>query len=209
MKKTSRLLAVLLAAVMMFGVSAAAAEVAEAAKSYEKFEDVAIYVEIPDTVMYVTTYSPEDAPLYTALAMAGYTYDSFREYMTMNNIKAYGIFLTDAETEFQIVSDHIGAEIDFSTYTEEELQEYLKICNNAIATLGATVEGSGVYTGTNYKGFWFHYTVTINGTAQNVIQYSLYHSNRVVNIRAYNMSGLYPADAEEIIRGIFDSIVVN
>ena len=97
MKHASGLTAIILAVVMILSLSAAAAEPAEAAKQYEKFEDVAIYAEIPDSVMYVTMYSPEDAPLYTLINQFGYTYDSFREFMSTNKILAYGLFLTDCD----------------------------------------------------------------------------------------------------------------
>lgn len=42
-----------------------------------------------------------------------------------------------------------------------------------------------------------------------MIQYTILHSDRAINIRGYNMRGKYPEDVEEIIKDVFDSIIVN
>ena len=209
MKHASGLTAIILAVVMILSLSAAAAEPAEAAKQYEKFEDVAIYAEIPDSVMYVTMYSPEDAPLYTLINGIGYTYDSFREFMSTNKILAYGLFLTDYATEFQLAGDHIATDLDLTNATDSELQTYLTLAKGGLEGLKAEIVDSGIYKGTNYTGFWFHYVITVEGNAQAVIQYTILHSDRAINIRAYNVYGDYPEDAEAIIRDVFNSIVVN
>ena len=44
---------------------------------------------------------------------------------------------------------------------------------------------------------------------QGVVQYSILHSDRAVNIRGYNLNGEYPEEIEEIIKGVFDSVIVN
>ena len=182
---------------------------AEELKNYEKFEDVAIYVEIPDSIIYVTMYSDKDAPLYSLLAQIGFTYDSFREFMSTNKVVAYGLFQTDNETEFQIAADRINMEVDLAKATEAELQAYLAMAGNGLQKEKARIEDSGTYQGKNYTGFWFHYQIEANGITQGVIQYSIFHSDRVVNIRGYNPNGEYPEAVEEIIKGIFDSVIVN
>lgn len=178
-------------------------------KNYVKFEDAAIYVIIPDSVMYVTMYSSEDAPLYALLNQIGFTYDSFREFMSSNMIVAYGLFLTDYETEFQIAADRIAVEVDLTNATDAELQYYLILAKGELENYNAKIVDSGIYKGTNYTGFWFHYQIEANGAMQGVIQYTILHSDRAINIRAYNLNGEYPEDAEAIIRDVFNSIVVN
>lgn len=127
MKHAMKLIAAVLAIMLLFAIPTAGAEMAEAEKlkNYEKFEDVAIYARIPDSVMYVTMYSPEEAPLYESLAKAGYTYDSFREFMSANDIVAYGLFVEDGMTEFQIAAKRQEYDVDLSTATETELQTIL------------------------------------------------------------------------------------
>ena len=209
MKKITQLLAAMLAIAMMLTLSAAAAEPAEAAKQYEKFEEIAIYAKIPDSIMYVTMYSPEDAPLYSLINQVGYTYDSFREFMSVNKIIAYGLFLTDYSTEFQMAADRIATELDLTGATDTELESYLVLAKSGLEGVSAEIVDSGVYKGTNYNGFWFHYLITVEGNTQAVIQYTILHSDRAINIRAYNLYGEYPEDAEAIIRDVFNSIVVN
>ena len=209
--KMKKLLAVLLSLAMLLSVSAAAAEAdtAAALSTYEKFEEAAFIAEIPEDIMYVTMNSPEDAPLYTLLAQVGYTYDAFREFMSANKVVAYGLFLTDYETEFQVAADHIEANLDLTSADDATLQTYLTMAGKGLEGIGATIVESGLYKGKNYNGFWFHYTVEANGALQSVIQYSILHSDRAINIRAYNMSGEYPPEAETLIQLIFDSVIVN
>ena len=211
MKHAMKLIAAVLAIMLLFAIPTAGAEMAEAEKlkNYEKFEDVAIYARIPDSVMYVTMYSPEEAPLYESLAKAGYTYDSFREVMSTNDIVAYGLFVEDGMTEFQIAAKRQEYDIDLSTATETELQTILAMSGNGLEAVGAEIEESGIYRGTNYTGFWFHYKIRASGFKQGVIQYTILHSDRAINIRGYNMRGKYPEDVEEIIKDVFDSIIVN
>ncbi len=205
MKNTARkLLAAVLALMMILTCSAAFAE-----DTTERFEELGLTVTIPDTVLYVTMASPEDAPLYKLLIQVGYTYDSFREFMTTNGIIAYGLFLTDYSTEFQIAAGTIGAEIDLKDATEEVLNDYLAIAANGLENKGATIEDSGIVHGQRYNGFWFHYRVTANGTEQSVIQYSILDGNKAINMRAYNSLTDYPAEAEEILRTIFDTIIIE
>ena len=211
MKKMNRLVSALLALLLAMGISAAGAETADAErlKNYETFEDVAIYAEIPDSIMYVTQYSDESAPMYKALAQAGYSYDDFRELMIANGLQAYGVFLTDGQSEFQIAAGRVDADRDLTKADDAELQEMLELAGSELEGIGARIEERGIYRGENYNGFWFHMVVEAGGASQNVIQYSLFHSDRAVNIRCYNINGEYPQDAEEIIRGIFDSVIVN
>ena len=112
-------------------------------------------------------------------------------------------------TEFQIAAIRQQYDIDLSAASETELQTILTMSQNSLEGLGAEIEDSGIYRGINYTGFWFHYKVRAVGIKQGVIQYTILHSDRAINIRGYNMNGKYPEDAEEIIRGIFDSIIVN
>ncbi len=182
---------------------------AEKLKSYEEFEDVAINVEIPDSIMYVTMYSDKDAPLYSLLAQIGFTYDSFREFMSTNKIAAYGLFLTDNETEFQIAADRINMEFDLAEATETKLQSLLATAESGLTGKNARIEESGIYKGKNYTGFWFHYQIEANGAMQGVIQYTVLHNDRAVNIRGYNPNGEYPEEIEEIIKKVFDSVIVK
>jgi hypothetical protein len=211
MKHAMKLIAAVLAIMLLFAIPTAGAEMAEAEKlkNYEKFEEVAFYAEIPDSIMYVTMYSPEDAPLYERLAKAGYTYDSFREFMSTNDIVAYGLFVEDGMTEFQIAAKRQEYDIDLSATTEAELQTLLAMSGNGLEAAGAEIEESGIYRGTNYTGFWFHYKIRAVGFKQGVIQYTLLHGDRAINIRGYNMLGKYPAEIEETIKEVFDSIIVN
>ena len=206
MKNTARkLLAAVLALMMILTCSAAFAE-----DTTERFEELGLTATIPDTVMYVTMASPEDAPLYKLLKQVGYTYDSFREFMTTNGVIAYGLFLTDYSTEFQIAAGTIGAEIDLKNATEEVLNDYLAIAaNGLVEKFGATIEDSGIVHGQRYNGFWLHYRVTANGTEQSVIQYSILDGNKAINMRAYSSLTDYPAKAEEILRTIFDTIIIE
>ena len=77
MKKMTRIISALLALLLVVSIPTAGAETftAEKLKNYEKFEDVAIYAKIPDSIMYVTMYSDKDAPLYSLLSQVGFTYD--------------------------------------------------------------------------------------------------------------------------------------
>ncbi|MCR5297361.1 MAG: hypothetical protein K6E17_08105 [Clostridiales bacterium] len=209
MKNTARkLLAAVLALMMILTCSAAFAE-----DTTERFEELGLTATIPDTVMYVTMASPEDAPLYELLKQVEYTYDSFREFMTTNGIIAYGLFLTDYSTEFQIAAGTIGAEIDLKDATEEVLNDYLAIAanglENGLENFGVTIEDSGIVHGQRYNGFWFHYRVTANGREQSVIQYSILDGNKAINMRAYSFQTDYPAEAEEILRTIFDTIIIE
>lgn len=183
--------------------------IVEALKKYESFENVSFHAAIPDSIMYVTMYTPEDAPLYERLAKAGYTYDSFREFMSTNDIVAYGLFVEDGMTEFQIAAKRQEYDVDLSTATETELQTILAMSGNGLEAVGAEIEESGIYQGTNYTGFWFHYKIRASGFKQGVIQYTILHGDRAINIRGYNMLGKYPAEIEETIKEIFDSIIVN
>lgn len=211
MKKMTRIISALLALLLVVSIPTAGAETftAEKLKNYEKFEDVAIYAKIPDSIMYVTMYSDKDAPLYSLLSQVGFTYDSFREFMSSNKIIAYGLFLTDYETEFQIAADRINMELDLAKATEAELQVFLAMAEDGLKGMNAMIEESGIYKGENYTGFWFHYQIEANGSMQGVIQYSILHSDRAVNIRGYNLNGEYPEEIEEIIKGVFDSVIVN
>ncbi len=211
MKHVMKLIAAILAIMMLFAIPTAGAEMAEAEKlkNYEKFEDVAIYARIPDSIMYVTMYSPEDAPFYESVAKAGYTYDSFREFMSTNDIIAHGLFVENGMTEFQITATRQQYDIDLSGLTDAELQTLLNASGNSLENIGAEIEDSGIYRGTNYTGFWFHYKIRAAGFKQGVIQYSLLHSDRTINIRGYNMMGKYPEEIEETIKEVFDSIIVN
>ena len=209
--KMRKLLAALLSLAMLLSVSAAAAEAdaAAALTTYEKFEETAFIAEIPEDIMYVTMNSPEDAPLYTLLAQIGYTYDAFRQFMSSNKVVAYGLFLTDYETEFQIAADHIAMTLDLTDADDATLQAYLTMAGAGLEGIGATIVESGIYRGTNYNGFWFHYTVEANGATQGVIQYSILHSDRAINLRAYNLNQEYPPEAEALLKVIFDSVIVN
>ena len=209
--KMRKLLAALLSLAMLLSVSAAAAEAdtAAALTTYEKFEETAFIAEIPEDIMYVTMNSPEDAPLYTLLAQVGYSYDSFRQFMSTNKVVAYGLFLTDYETEFQMAADHIAMTLDLTDADEATLQAYLTMAKAGLEGIGANIVDSGLYKGKNYNGFWFHYTVEANGATQGVIQYSILHSDRAINLRAYNLNQEYPPEAETLLKVIFDTIVVN
>lgn len=205
MKNTARkLLAAVLALMMILTCSAAFAE-----DTTERFEELGLTATIPDTVMYVTMASPEDAPLYELLKQVGYTYDSFREFMTTNGIIAYGLFLTDHSTEFSISAGQNSIEIDLKNATEEVLNDYLAIAANGLENFGATIEDSGIVHGQRYNGFWFHYRITANGREQSVIQYSILDGNKAINMRAYSFQTDYPAEAEEILRTIFDTIIIE
>lgn len=177
--------------------------------TYEYFEEAAFVAEIPEDIMYVTMDSPEDAPLYTLLAQVGYSYDSFRQFMSENKVVAYGLFLTDYETEFQMAADYIPVQIDLTNATEAEMNVYLTMSAAELEGMNATITKSGIYKGKHYSGFWFHYTIEANGSIQGVIQYTIFHSDRAVNIRGYNYNISYPEEAEVLIQQIFDSIIVD
>ena len=206
MKITRRIASIILAAAMILAFSAAAAETEAPVLLHEEFTELGFSLDIPSTIMYITMASPEDAPLYSLLTQAGYTYDSFREIMSSNQILSYGLFLTDQTSVFQISGADSGQDINYNSLTDDELNITLESGKAALEGIGAIVLESEIVHGARNQGVRYCYRVTTEGVTQEVIQYSFMQSGYAVNVRAFGYSNASP-DNDGILRDIFDSIV--
>ena len=207
MKMMHRIAAIVLAAAMILSLSAAVAETAVPAVKHEEFTDMGFSADIPDKIMYITLDSPEDDPLYSLLALAGYTYDGFREFMAANQMLDYGMFLTDDIADFQIAATLLNEEVDFNSMTDDELNATMEDAKKELENIGAIVLESDIHKGARNQGIRFCYRITLNGVTQEAVQYFVVGAGRAVNLRAYGYRN-YTPDFDLILREIFDSIEI-
>ena len=207
MKMMHRIAAIVLAAAMILSLSAAAAETAAQPVAHEEFTDLGFSADIPNEIMYITLDSPEDDPLYSLLALAGYTYDGFREFMAANQMQAYGMFLTDDIADFQIAATLLDEEVDFNSMTDDELNATMEDAKKELENIGAIILESDIHKGARNQGIRFCYRITLSGITQEAVQYFFVGAGRAINLRAYGYSN-YTPDFDLILREIFDSIEI-
>ena len=202
------LLAALLALALCISVFPARAETAEDTDTLIYFEEMGVYVKMPAEIMYVTRESPETDTMFSLLASAGVSYDEFQKYMTENQMYLYGIMLTDYSSEFSLVIDTLSTPVNLTGAADALMQVYLGQAKKVLEDLGAQVMDSGIYRGELYDGLWFHYVLDFGDSVQHVIQYSIISGTRTVNLRVYGFDGGFNPENEEIVKKVFDTVLV-
>ena len=202
------LLAALLALTLCISAFPALAETAEDADTLLYYEEMGVYVKIPPEIMYVTRKSPETDTMFSLLASAGVSYDEFQKYMTENQMYLYGIMLTDFSSEFSLVIDTLSTPVNLTGAADVLMQVYQGQAKKVLEDLGAEVKDSGIYRGELYDGLWFHYILDFGDSVQYVIQYSIISGTRTVNLRVYGFDGGFNPENEEILKKVFDSVLV-
>lgn len=209
MKKLSRILpAVLLALALCVSTLPVLAETAEDTDTLIWFEEMGVYVKMPAEIMYVTRESPESDTMFSLLADAGFSCDEFKQYMTENQTYLYGLMLTDYSSEFSLVIDTLATSVNLNGVADAVMQVYLGQAKKVLEDLGAQVMDSGIYRGELYDGLWFHYVLDFGDSVQHVIQYSIISGTRTVNLRVYGFDGGFNPENEEIIKKVYDTVLV-